>query len=159
MQDEALHHSAAVPKEEETVQDCNVADPACQQQSQDASLPLCPPLTQLSQRRECSSPDAQTASMVPSENQMLQLPLIVHNPPSTRTAEGNTGFSHSLESAVVDAAEPVSQVLPDTAMELWDFEGDEQPRPNHAAAGVGDDSKAAEALQELEDFCRCKLLS
>lgn len=172
MQDEALHRSAAVPEEEDTVHDCNAANPACHQQSQDASLPLCPPLTQLSQRREgsflnaqtasmmslshrgeCSSPHAQTASMLSSENQMLQLPLVVHR------AEVNTGFSDSLECDAPDAAEPVSQVLPDTAMELWDFGGDEQPEPKYAVAGAGDDSRAAEALEELEDFCRCELLA
>ncbi|KAL3137379.1 hypothetical protein ABBQ32_006906 [Trebouxia sp. C0010 RCD-2024] len=87
--------------------------------------------------------------MLSSENQMLQLPLVVHR------AEVNTGFSDSLECDAPDAAEPVSQVLPDTAMELWDFGGDEQPEPKYAVAGAGDDSRAAEALEELEDFCRC----
>ena len=55
---------------------------------------------------------------------------------------------------MADAALPVSQVLPDTAMELWDFGGDEQPESDYAAAGLGAGCKAAEALQELEEFCR-----
>ena len=164
MQAEAPHPLASAPMEADTAQAVHpypAAHSACQQQSQAASLPLCPPLTQLSQGGTCSSANAQLRPPVTlsGANQVLRLPAVEHDLAVTTRPWGSTVCSsNAVECAGADAAEPVSQVLPDTAMELCDFGGDELPEPNHAAAGAGDDTKAAEALQELEDFCRCELL-
>lgn len=59
---------------------------------------------------------------------------------------------------MADAALPVSQALPDTAIELWDFGDDEQCEHDYDAAGLDANSKAAEALQELEEFCKSEFL-
>lgn len=157
VQDEVRHSPASAITDEHIAQ--AVQDPpARQQQSHDASLPLCTPLTQLSQGEACSFDNAHPAGMLSGEDQILRCHVGVRDLPSTRRPKGDAGFSsNSMDCAVDDAAQPVSQVLPDTAMELWDFGGEEPPEPNHAAAGAGDDSKAAEALQELEDFCRSEL--
>ena len=45
-------------------------------------------------------------------------------------------------------------MLTDTAMELWDFPASPDHNAKLDAASTGD-SEAAQALRELEEFCKC----
>ena len=133
------------------------ANAACQQQSQDTNLLHCAPPTQpLGQEKKCwPNGNAELAGRQQAQEQALQGPHDVHDLHTAKKPEDYTAASSfSNDSAMADAALPVSQVLPDTAMELWDFGDDEQPEHDHAAASLGADCKAAEALRELEEFCR-----
>lgn len=133
----------------------DAAKAACQQQSQDTNLLHCIPLTHLGGREKPCWPNGKLAGRQQGQRQAMQRPQDVHDLHTARKPEDHTADSSiSNGSAMANVALPISQVLPDTAMELWDFGGDEQPEYDPAAAGLGADSKAAEALHELEEFYR-----
>ena len=130
-------------------------DSACQQQSQDANLLPKIALTQCYRQEKGCRPNGHAELAGRQQHQALQLPQDVHDLHTARISEDNTHFSSSLvDCGMADAALPVSQALPDTAMELWDSGNDEQREHDHDAAGLEANSKAAEALQELEEFCK-----
>lgn len=139
------------------------ANAACQQHSQDINLLHCTPLmTQpLGQEKECwPKGNAELAGRQQAQQPPLQHPQDVCDLHTARKPEDYTAASSlSSDSVMADAALPVSQVLPDTAMELWDFGGDEQPEYDHATAGLGADCKAAEAFRELTEFCKSENLA
>lgn len=63
------------------------------------------------------------------------------------------------EAVGMDTVEPASQILGDTAMELWDFDDSAGQATRHEEVDceMGSGHEAAQALRELEDFCRCRL--
>ena len=142
-----------------TQADLSAVDSASQHQTQEANLLHWAPLTQpLGQGKAGRLGNAQPADTQHGRAQVLQLRQDMCDLPTNSKHEDDTGFSSSSDDcAMADAIQPVSQVLPESAMELWDFGGDDQPGSDKAAGGVGADSEAAEALQELEDFCRSEL--
>lgn len=67
--------------------------------------------------------------------------------------------SDVAEAVAMDAEEPASQILGDAAMELWDFEDSagQAARREELDCDMGSGHEAAQALRELEDFCKCRL--
>ena len=124
-------------------------DSACQQPSQDANLLPKIALTQCYRQEKGCRPNGHAQLAGRQQHQALQLPQDVHDLPTARISEDNSHFSSSL----VDCA------MADTAMELWDSGDDEQREHDHDAAGLEANSKAAEALQELEEFCKSESLA
>ena len=70
--------------------------------------------------------------------------------------EGAASQQDATEAGVVGASEPASQLLCDTAMELWDAEASAPASPRHASrvCEPNNGTEAERALRELEDFCR-----
>ena len=64
-----------------------------------------------------------------------------------------------VEAVFMDMVEPASQILGDTEMELWDFEDSagQAARRVEVDCDMGSGHEAAQALRELEDFCKCRL--
>ena len=60
----------------------------------------------------------------------------------------------AIDPAEAGTAQPVSQNLPDTDMELWDFGASQPPHAEGGSVEGSGATEAAEALQELEDFCK-----
>ena len=78
--------------------------------------------------------------------------------------ESDCGYETALhidvaEAVGMDTVEPASQILGDTAMELWDFDNSAGQVGRHEEVGceMGSGHEAAQALRELEDFCKCRL--
>lgn len=67
--------------------------------------------------------------------------------------------SDVAEAVAMETVEPASQILGDTAMELWDFEDSagQVGRREEVDCEMGSGHEAAQALRELEDFCKCRL--
>ena len=67
--------------------------------------------------------------------------------------------SDVAEAVVMDTMEPASQILGDTAMELWDFADSAGQAAGHEEVDceMGSSHEAVQALRELEDFCKCRL--
>ena len=83
----------------------------------------------------------------------------MHAGPDSDCGHEPTLHSGVAEAVGVDAVEPASQILGATAMELWDFDNSagQAARREEVDCDMGSGHEAAQALRELEDFCKCKL--
>lgn len=129
----------------------------CQQHIREQALHGCVPLTQPDHKQDSSSCQAFVAKRLPDIGQALVQPEDRHDQCADSTSEGHMLATSSGSDCIMpDAAQPVSQVLPDTAMELWDFGDSQQPQTDGLASQADTCPNAAEALKELEDFCKSK---
>jgi len=90
---------------------------------------------------------------------------IHHEQDTNMHATPYSGRETALHSDVAEAVgmetvEPASQILGDTAMELWDFDNSagQAARREEVDCDMGSGHEAVQALRELEDFCKCRLL-
>ena len=137
---------------------CDGQTKACQQNIREQELHDFVPMTQPEHKQECSYGQEPAAKMQPDIGQASDQPQDMHDPWADSTSEGQMPVtSSSGDLAMSDAAQPVSQVLPNTDMELWDFGNSQKPQTHGPASPSETCHDAAEALKELEEFGRSEL--
>ncbi len=82
----------------------------------------------------------------------------MHVGPKSDCAYTTALHSDVAEAVAMDAVEPASQILGDTAMELWDLDNcaGQVGGRKEVDCEMGSGHEALQALRELEDFCKCR---
>lgn len=83
----------------------------------------------------------------------------MHAGPDSDCGHETALHSDVAEAVGMDTVELASQILGDTAVGLWDFDNSavQAGRREEVDCEKGSSHEAAQALRELEDFCKCRL--
>lgn len=78
---------------------------------------------------------------------------------ASHSALQNNPGNSDAPAVVPMMTEPCSQLLEDTPIELWEFDGAAAVSLDESSPAAAPKEESAAALQQLEDFCRCAAIS